>query len=169
MAGWKRYGARTNWRSRLGLIGAVCLLSVASAHAAEAPPMAGPQQRVATVTEEVQIMHTRYLAAFDGRNAAAVAALFTSDAIFVDGAGAATTGRDAIEAMFEQAFDGGDVVLEARADRIETLGDGALEIGHGAQVTNGRDGARKSPFHYTAVCTREGGLLKLRLVSLGTE
>jgi uncharacterized protein (TIGR02246 family) len=164
----------TRW-SGLGIIGAICLLLTAPVDGADSRPAVGRQQVEAsqcgpsTITQEVEVMHARYLAAFNRRDAAAVAALFATDGAFVDSAGTTTSGRAAIEAMFEQGFKGADIILEAKADQIEALGGGAWDIGHGAQVVKGQGGAQTLRFHYTAVYTREDGLLKLRVVSVGTE
>jgi uncharacterized protein (TIGR02246 family) len=123
----------------------------------------------ATLASEIDAMHVRYLSAFNRRDAAALAALFTEDGVFVDGAGKIIAGRADIEAMFAVGFGGADLVLEADADRIGPIGDGAWDVGHGAQIIKSAAGMQRMPLHYAAVYTRLRGALKLRVVTVGAE
>jgi uncharacterized protein (TIGR02246 family) len=120
------------------------------------------------LAQEIDAMHGRYLAAFNGRDAASLAALFTEDGLFVDPAGHVTAGRAAIEAMFARDLHDAELTLEVHADRIGSLGDGAWDIGHGVQII-GRDGAQQLRLHYAAVYQRRAGVLELRVVSVGVE
>ncbi|HYM03368.1 MAG TPA: nuclear transport factor 2 family protein [Stellaceae bacterium] len=148
------------------VVGGVWLLSAVPANADEAMQAKG----AAKINEEVQAIHAQYIGAFNRKDSGAVAALFTKDGIFVDGAGATTIGREAIEAMFVQGFKQlGDFTIEVEAEHVEPLGNGAFDIGHGAQVFKGKDGVQTHPFHYTVIYTREGGVLKLRATSLGAD
>ena len=123
----------------------------------------------AALANEIEAMHVRYLSAFNHRDAAALAALFAEDGVFVDGAGKITTGRGEIEAMFARGFGGADLVLEARADEIGPIGDGAWDVGHGAQIIKSAAETQRMPLHYAAVYARLGGALKLRVVAVGAE
>jgi hypothetical protein len=74
------------WRAALLLAGACSLLAVAPPRAEDGTPLA----------QEIDAMHARYLAAFNHRDAASVAALFTEDGVFIDPAGSITAGRVAV-------------------------------------------------------------------------
>lgn len=145
------------WRQTLILACAVSLLTIAPAHAEDR----------SVLRREIEAMHVRYLDAFNHRDAAALGALFTENAIFVDPAGKVATGRSNIEAMFRQGFLDGDLTLEASADDIGTIGDGAWDVGHGALKSGG--GTQRLPLHYATIYVRQGGALKLRVVSVGGE
>ena len=112
-------------------------------------------------------MHVRYLDAFNHRDAAALGSLFTENAIFIDPAGKIATGRKNIERMFSEGFRDSDVTLEASADQIGTVGDGAWDVGHGA-LKQGGD-TQRQPLHYAAIYVRQAGALRLRVVSVGGE
>jgi uncharacterized protein (TIGR02246 family) len=145
------------WRLILIFACAVSLLAIASAHAEDR----------AVPRREIEAMHVRYLDAFNHRDVAALGALFTENAIFIDPAGKVATGRGNIEAMFKQGFSDGDITLEASTDQIGTIGDGAWDVGHGALKPGG--GPQRLPLHYAAIYVRQGGALKLQVVSVGGE
>ncbi len=145
------------------VVAGVCLLSAVPATADEA-------KGAAKFKREVDAVHAQYVGAFNRKDPHAVAALFTKDGIFVDGTGATTVGRDAIEAMFVQGFKLlGDFTLEADAEHVGPVGTGAWDLGHGAQVFKTKDGVQKHLFHYAVIYVREGGTLKVRAVSMGAD
>jgi uncharacterized protein (TIGR02246 family) len=129
---------------------------------------ANAEDRLA-LRQEIEAMHVRYLDAFNHRDAAALGALFAENAIFVDPAGTIVTGRGKIEAMFKQGFRDSDVMLEASADQIGAIGDGAWDVGHGAQIVRQGDSTQRLPLHYTAIYVRRAGALRLRVISVGGE
>jgi len=145
------------WRQTLIVACAVSLLAIAPAHAEDR----------SVLRREIEAMHVRYLDAFNHRDAAALGALFAENGIFVDPAGKVATGRSDIEAMFRQGFRDGDLTLEASVDHIGTIGDGAWDVGHGALKSGG--GTQPLPLHYAAIYVRQGGALKLQVVSVGGE
>ncbi len=150
-------------RLKFIVVAGACLLSVVPANADDA-------KGGAKFKREVDAVHAQYVGAFNRKDPHAVAALFTKDAIFVDGTGATTVGRDAIEAMFVQGFKLlGDFTLEADAEHVGPVGNGAWDLGHGAQVFKTKDGAQKHLFHYAAIYVREDGVLKVRVVSMGAD
>ena len=122
----------------------------------------------AATVEEVSALHAQYLAAFNHRDAAGLAALFSEDAYFVSGDGAVFKGRAAIEAMFASGFTEGAPVLDFSADHVEVFGDGAWDIGHGG-LTAATGAPQRTPFHYAAIYRHDGGTLKVRAVLVGTE
>jgi hypothetical protein len=71
--------------------------------------------------------------------------------------------------MFGQGFRDSDVSLEASADQIGTIGDGAWDVGRGAQIIRQGEGTRRRPLHYTAIYVRQAGARRLRVVSMGGE
>ncbi|HEV2551185.1 MAG TPA: nuclear transport factor 2 family protein [Stellaceae bacterium] len=149
--------ARGAWAVLL-LAGALWLLPPVHAQAEES-----------ALAREIGAIHARYLFAFNHRDAAALAALFAEDGLFIDPAGKATKGRAAIEAMFAQGFGDADLSLEANADEVGALGDGGWEVGHGAQTTRSAGATERLPLHYVALFQRHGGALSLQLVSVGAE
>jgi uncharacterized protein (TIGR02246 family) len=145
------------WRQTLILACAVSLLAIAPTHAEDRP----------VLRQEIEAMHVRYLDAFNHRDAAVLGALFAENAIFINPAGKIAMGRNNIERMFSEGFRDGDVTLEASADDIGTIGDGAWDVGHGALKPGG--GTQRLPLHYAAIYVRQGGALKLQVVSVGGE
>ena len=121
------------------------------------------------LAREIGALHARYLSAFNHRDAAALAALFAEDALFIDPAGKATKGRAAIGAMFARDFGDADLVLEADTDEVGALGEGGWEAGHGAQTTRSAGASARLPLHYVALFARRGGVLSVQLVSVGSE
>ena len=167
---WTYHIAGMARRSGMGVVAAVCLLSAVPTYAADS--MGGMQQAEkaqSAIAEEARVLRTEYLAAFNRKDPAAVAALFTKNATFIDTAGQTKTGRDAIKSMFEQGIQAADVTLEAKPDQVQAFGDGAWETGVGAQVIQAGNETHRLPFHYATVYAREGGVLRVQLVSLGTQ
>jgi len=166
-----RYSAASIVRwAELPALGIVyLLLLMAPARAADAPQIAGGQQANEALTQQAIAVHTQYLAAFNRQDADALAALFTRDALFIDGAGKAVRGQSAIKEMFDQGFKTAGMTIEAEALQIEALGGGAWEAGSGAQLFKAGEGIQRLPFHYTVVYTQDDGLLRVRMVSLGME
>jgi uncharacterized protein (TIGR02246 family) len=152
---------------RLGIVYLTLLITPAGA--ADAPRMTGGQQANPVPTREAITIHAQYLAAFNRRDADTLAALFTRDALFIDGEGKTVRGQSAIKEMFQQGFMGSDMMIEAEALQIEAVGGGAWEVGSGAQVFKGGHGKPRLPFHYTVVYTQDDGRLRVRMVSLGME
>lgn len=149
---------RSRWVTAL-IVAGVLVTALLPLHADESVTLAG----------EVEAVHQRYLAAFAHHDAAGIARLFTEDGIFVDPGGAATRGRRDIEALFAQGFDDPALALEAKADSIGALGDGAWDAGHGAQTRSDAGGTKRMPLHYLAVYARVRGTLRLRVLSVGAE
>jgi uncharacterized protein (TIGR02246 family) len=147
------------YRLMLPVVIAFSLLAITAPRAEDSDALAG----------EIDGIHTRYLTAFNQRDAASLAALFAEDASFVDPGGKIVAGRGAIEAMFAQAFGDAELTLEASADRIGSLGDGAWDIGHGAQTTRRAGSMQRMALHYTAIYQRRAGALQIRVVSVGAE
>lgn len=147
------------WRVVLSLTAVLSMLAIATSRA-EDPSV---------IRQEIETIHERYLDAFNHRDAAALGALFTQNGIFVDQTGTITMGRSSIETMFRQALRDSDVTIEASADQIGSIGDGAWDVGHGAQIIKRGDGAQRLPLHYTAIYQRQGDALRLLVVALANE
>jgi uncharacterized protein (TIGR02246 family) len=145
-------------RAVLLLAGALSLLPAARAPAEES-----------ALAREIDAVHARYLFAFNHRNAAALAALFSEDALFIDPAGKTTKGRAAIAAMFARGFADSDLTLEASADEVGALGEDGWEVGHGAQIVKDVSGSQRLPLHYVALFAHRAGVLRVLLVSVGAE
>jgi uncharacterized protein (TIGR02246 family) len=152
---------------RLGIVYLIFLVTPAGA--ADAPRMTGGQEVNPVSTQEAIAVHAQYLAAFNRRDADALSALFTKDALFIDGEGKTVRGQSAIKEMFQQSFAAVDMMIEAEALQIEAVGGGAWEAGSGAQVFKGGEGIRRLPFHYTVVYRQDEGRLRVHMVNLGMD
>jgi uncharacterized protein (TIGR02246 family) len=128
-------------------------------------PAAAPQADDSKVTQEVQAITTKYIDAFNGKNAGALAALYTKDGVFVNNAGQTFSGQAAVEKFYEAFFKATDSTLEGAADEIHGLGDGAWAIGHTTITIKSPGEPRAVVGHYAAVYWREGAVLKARMVS----
>jgi uncharacterized protein (TIGR02246 family) len=132
-------------------------------------PAAAPHADESKVIQEVQAITTNYIDAFNRKDAAAVAALYTQDGVFVNGAGQVVSGQAAVEKSLEAFFKTADPTLEGGPDEIHGIGDGAWAIGHTTITIKGQGEPRALPGHYAAVYLREGAVLKVRLVSGATN
>jgi uncharacterized protein (TIGR02246 family) len=155
--------------SMLGLGIVYLILLVKPAGAADAPRMTGGQEVNPVSTQEAIAVHAQYLAAFNRRDADALSALFTKDALFIDGEGKTVRGQSAIKEMFRRGFAAVDMMIAAEALQIEAVGGGAWEAGSGAQVFKDGEGIRKLPFHYTVVYRQDDGRLRVHMVNLGMD
>ncbi|HUF57551.1 MAG TPA: SgcJ/EcaC family oxidoreductase, partial [Thermohalobaculum sp.] len=66
--------------------------------------------------------------AFNAGDAAAVAAFYTEDAVALPPGAPMVRGREAIQAMWQGAIDGGFTDLELTPEEIEVIGDTAIEM-----------------------------------------
>jgi uncharacterized protein (TIGR02246 family) len=128
-------------------------------------PAAAQQADNSKVTQEVQAITTQYIDTFNHKDAAALAALYTKDGVFVNGAGQTISGQAAVEKFYEAFFKTADFILDGGADEIHGLGDGAWAIGHTTVTIKGQGEPKPVLGHYAAVYSREGAVLKVRLVS----
>jgi uncharacterized protein (TIGR02246 family) len=132
-------------------------------------PTAAQQADNSKVTQEVQAIATKYLDAFHRKDAAALAALYTKDGVYVNGAGVIVSGQAAVEKFHEAFFKTTEASLENEFDQIDGLGDGAWAIGHTKFTIKGQGEPKVIPGHYAAVYSREGAVLKVRMLNGATN
>ena len=75
-------------------------------------PASAQQADISKITQEVQAITARYVDAFNSKNAAALAARYTEDGVFVSTAGQTASGRAAVEKLHEAAFKASDSTLD---------------------------------------------------------
>ena len=136
-------------QARLFLPALLTLLSPALSPAQDAP---APAAAAAVSPEEAAVRETiaAYTAAYNKGDSAALAALFSDDAEWIDTDGAATTGRPAIEALLKNVFDSSkgrtiDIALES----VRRIAPDVVSLRAAATITDA-DGTTASG-NYTAV------------------
>ena len=115
---------------------------------------------LAQTTAQIQKLNDQWMAAFNKGDAAAVAALYTTDAYVLPAGGEMVKGRPAIEALWKQQMAG------ATVERITTLdvkplgGNAAREIGTATLKTKAQP-PQDIVIKYAVVWQKEGGQWKL--------
>ena len=127
----------------LTLLISLCLL-IAGCPAAETPaePEIGEQPVTAdpaAARQEIEQLRSEWVAAAERDDAAAVAALYTDDAVVASSDGPPAVGRQAIEQVWTEAFPRASE-LEIRSNRFETSGDVAYDYGEFSQVLTPAEG-----------------------------
>ena len=137
-------------QARLFLPAVLTLLSPALSPAQDAP--APPAAAAVVSPEEAAVRETiaAYTAAYNKGDSAALAALFSEDAEWIDTDGAATTGRPAIEALLKNVFASSkgrtiDIALES----VRRIAPDVVSLRAAATITDA-DGTTASG-NYTAV------------------
>lgn len=128
------------------------LLLAATTHAAEDTSAASQQGRDETTIREIGV---KYVAAFNQKDAQAVAAFWSPDAIYTNRlTGDQVIGREAISEQFVQLFaDGGDIKLDITVSTIDFLTPNvAIEKGVASFVSD-----RPEEIPYSAVYIRRDG------------
>jgi uncharacterized protein (TIGR02246 family) len=102
---------------------------------------------------------------YNKQDAAALASMFTKDALRVSSDGTAVSaGAQAIEESFNTQFKAGLAHIELVVDQVSPFGlDAAVTIGKYQLTGQGRSGPLKMDGHWTEVEVREGGVWKIRL------
>jgi len=120
----------------------------------------------AAVAAKVEQLIADYVQAYNRHDAAALAAFYASDGLFVSVTGTPVEGRDAIEKFWETIFKRiGDVNETVKTTEIHALGDGAWAIGEYSARRKGQVGPPEIKGHWSAVYVPEGGAWKIRLLS----
>ncbi len=82
-----------------------------------------------TVRQAVEAGNRAFVQAFDGRDAAKLASLYTENGAVLPPGGEKASGRDAIRKFWQGVMDGGLTHLTLRTTEVEARGDLACEVG----------------------------------------
>ena len=104
-------------------------------------------------------MATEWAAAYNAKDAAKVAGMYTTDAVFMPPNQAMVKGRAAIEAMFKKEFQEGSTNIKLTPVESAISGSQAFEAGT-ATVTV--PGGRTESGKYLVVFAQEGGTWKIK-------
>jgi len=120
----------------------------------------GPQD----ACQEIAAIAQKYMDAFNRSDAAAVAALFTKDAVQVP-EGPVLSGREAIHAALTDTFKGGGwSKFEASQDQVHVMGDVAWIVGHSSAMGPGPNHTTQPyRFNWGDVVVRDDGTWKIRM------
>ncbi len=103
----------------------------------------------------------KWVAAFNAGDAAAVAGLYTEDAVVYPPGGGPVDGRSAIQAFWQGAIDSGMKVDDLHAVEVEARGDMAGEIGVLTLTVPGDAGSTKVSGKYIVIWKRVGDTWQL--------
>ena len=133
-------------------------------------PTASPfaQQSHLDTRHQIEQMVATFSERYNEQDAAAIANMFTKDAARVASAATAiSTGPQGIEEAFKTQFELGFNHIELTVDQVSPFGtDAAITIGKYRLTGQGRSGPLKMDGHWTEVEVREGGVWKIRLLTV---
>ena len=117
---------------------------------------------------QIEQMAATFTEHYNKQDAAALASMFTKDALRVSSDGTAVSaGPQAIEESFNTQFKAGLAHIELVVDQVSPFGaDAAVTIGKYQLTGQGRSGPLKMDGHWTEVEVREGGVWKIRLLTV---
>jgi uncharacterized protein (TIGR02246 family) len=149
---------------------AITAVAVFSAAPALAQEMLGPCQGPQDACQELAKVPQGFSAAYNSKDAAAMARLFTQDAISVTDGPRIVFGRDAIGKDFEHAFNEGFSNLQATVAIRQIRGDVAWGGGDWSAMGPGPNNKMQSIHgHWSNFYVREDGGWKIRVaVNVGT-
>ncbi len=111
------------------------VLALALGAALTTSAVAGPPR------SHIETALATFAAAFNDGDGASVAALYTEDAVLLPPGGARVDGRDAVQAFWQGAIDGGIGGLTLEAIEVESSGNLAYEVGAFSLQAPGENGA----------------------------
>ena len=119
-------------------------------------------QSEASLRAEVEKIASAHAENFNKQNAAGIAALYAKGAKLVNAAGVQTS----VEEVYQNGFKLGFNRQEVTVGEVSSIApDVALGIGEFANSGQGEKGALEVRGRWTAVYTRENGVLKIRLLT----
>lgn len=137
--------------------GAVCCIGQEAESAGSSSKPATQQRDSSADLAAIRAGSAAFVAAFNSRDAKAVAALWTADGEYSDEAGRSFTGRDAIEAGYAHFFaEGPQVTMRVMIDSLRLLSDDAA-IEDGRAVVDPPPAGAPAISKYTAVHVKVDG------------
>ena len=120
---------------------------------------------------QIEQMAATFADHYNKQDAAALASMFTKDALQVSSDGTAVSaGPQAIEDSFKTQFKTGLAHIELVVDQVSPLGaDAAVTIGKYQLTGQDRNGPLKIDGHWSEVEVREGGVWKIRLLTVTSK
>ena len=138
-------------------------LTLALPAAAQQTKCDGPEDACQAIEQIV----SKYAAAENNHDAAAIAAFYTSDGIFVP-EGPIVSGRDGIEKLYGGLFKAVDVSnVVINLDQVRVHGNVAWGVGsYSAKQTGSDRTSQMAHGNYGMVCSEDGGAWKIRMVTV---
>jgi len=147
------------------------LIVIALVTAVLAAPAAARQKQIASTRAEQQIesLVKRQKDFLVKKDAAALAGLFTDDAVYATASGDVFSGRAKILDYYSKTIPalGDNFTRESTTDEIHVLGTTAWAFGHGRTVIRTQEGVADLKDHWAAIYEIAGGEWKIRALSLG--
>jgi uncharacterized protein (TIGR02246 family) len=132
-------------------------------------PAASPfaQQSHLDIRQQIEEMAATFSQYYNNQDAAAIATMFTKDAVQVSpGVSAVNVGQQAIEESFKAQFKSGVDHIDRVIDQVSPFGtDAAITVGKYQVGGQGQSGPIKAGGSWTELEVRDGGSWKIRLLT----
>ncbi len=124
--------------------------------------LAVPSLAAADAAADIEASNQAFVSAFNGGDAAGVAARFTADAELMPPDMARVDGHDAIQALWQAFVDAKASGLDITTDTLDVLGEEAIETGSYQVTAPDPDGNPSTEIgKYLVVWKQEGGAWKM--------
>jgi uncharacterized protein (TIGR02246 family) len=116
--------------------------------------------------EQIEQLAATFSERYNKQDAAAIASMFTKDAVRVTSDSAASVGPESIEEAFKTQFKTGFRHIDLAIDQVSSVGaDAAITVGAYQITGQGQSGLLNVAGHWTEVDVREEGVWKIRLLT----
>jgi uncharacterized protein (TIGR02246 family) len=135
-----------------------------------APAMARPKVPApASVPDQIAALVRLQTGLLIKKDAAALAGLFTDDAVYATASGEVVSGRAKIRDYYAKTIPalGDSFTRESTVDEVHDLGGYAWALGHGKTVVKTQEGVTDLKDHWVAIYQKVGGEWRVRTLSLG--
>jgi uncharacterized protein (TIGR02246 family) len=136
---------------KIGMVCAVvaCLVAPAMAVAAEGD--------TAKAEQEIRARAQEFAAAWQKHDAGLIAAFYTADGDLVTGSGQMHSGRDGIEQLLRDAFDGSlkDSTFTSTVEKVKFVKPDVAIVDYDAEIKGG-DAGETHKFHLVSVLVKQG-------------
>jgi uncharacterized protein (TIGR02246 family) len=124
------------------------------------------QQSHLDTRQQVEQLAATFSELYNKQDAAAIASMFTQDAVRVTSDSAASVGPQSIEETFKTQFKTGFRHIDLAIDQVSSVGaDAAITVGAYQITGQGQGGLLNVAGHWSEVDVREGGVWKIRLLT----